>query len=139
MGVFNCHKNNKNEYSLRFEVLKGADMHDELEHECKEACGKQMLKKVETNNKKIFIGVEQGQEKNKDNALVIFHKGKMPCCKEWTKQNYGGTCKLKGCISHESSVMFNKGKTTDSVKEDKEFLSEETKKRKKEKDHNSWH
>ena len=43
---------------FRHALLKGVKTYDALEHACKEASVKEILKKVEANNKRIFIGLE---------------------------------------------------------------------------------
>ena len=59
---------------LRFEVFKGVRMHADLEYECEEAYAKDMLTNVEIKNKIALIGVEQGKQKCKDDALLM-HRG----------------------------------------------------------------
>ena len=62
----------------------------------------------------------------------------LSCGREWTNDNYGGKCKLKGDVLHESSELLNKCENPDSVKETEQLLSGEMNKRKKIKDCNTW-
>ena len=45
---------------LRFEVLKGIRIDDAVEHGTYLSGVKEMLRNVEINNRKVFVGIEQG-------------------------------------------------------------------------------
>lgn len=79
-----------------------------MEYEYELASVKEILVNVEVNQKKLFVGIEQGTGENEENVLVIMHRGMMSHGKEWTCQNYGTKCKLSGDREHESSVMLNR-------------------------------
>ena len=78
---------------------------------------KEILANEEVNQKKLFAGREQGTGKNEDAVLVVTHRGIMLRGKEWTRQNCSTTCELIGDKNHESSMMLNREKTPQKVKD----------------------
>ena len=131
-GIINAIRMNYyNKDDLHFEVLKGINIHDEMEYEYELASVKEILMNVEVNQKKLFVGVEQGTGKNENNVLVIMHRGMTLYGKEWIRQNYGTKCKLSGNREHESSVMLNREDVPQKVKDVEKFLSDELQSRKK--------
>ena len=81
---------------LRFEVLKGINTHETMEHEHELISVKETLGNTEVNQRKIFAGIEQGTGKNEDNLLVVTRMGMISHGKEWKRKNYGTKCVLIG-------------------------------------------
>ena len=55
-----------NKDNLRFKVLIGMDINDTIEDEHELASMKEMLKNVEVNQRKVFVGIEQGTGKKQE-------------------------------------------------------------------------
>ena len=86
-------------------------MNERMEHEHELENVRETLANVEVNNKKLFVGIEQGIGKNENNVLVVMHRGMMSYGKEWTRQNYGTKFVLIEDKEHESSVTLNREET----------------------------
>ena len=60
--------------NLRFEVLIGININNTIECEYEVANVKETLKNAEVNQRKSFVGIEQGIGENKNNVLLIMHR-----------------------------------------------------------------
>ena len=75
-----------NKEELRFEVLKGISAQDAMEHGCELGSAKETLGNAEVNQRKIFVGIDQGIGKNEENVLVVMHICMISQGKEWTRK-----------------------------------------------------
>ena len=89
-GIINAIRMNyQREKQLRFEVLKGVKVEDEVEYEGETGTVKQVLQKVEVNQRRIFVGIEQGVGQHKNDAFVIISKDRADIGNRWIRENYG--------------------------------------------------
>ena len=100
----NCH----NKEELRFEVLKGISINDEVEYESELVSTKETLENAEVNQRKVFVGIEKRTGKIKHNVLSVMCRGMMAQGKEWIRNNYGTTCLFIDEKSCKSSAMSHK-------------------------------
>ena len=59
-----------------------------------------MLHKVEVNQRRIFVGIEECVGKHKNNSLVAINKDRADVGSKWIRENYG------------ESLIFFKRQTT---------------------------
>jgi len=61
----------------------------------------------------LFIGVEQGSEKNQDNVLLITTLKIRQDARKWISSNYGKSLTIENAETYESSVSNEESSETD--------------------------
>ena len=119
-------------------MLKRISVNDAVEHEYELASTKEILGNTEVNQRKMFIGIEQGTGKNKQNMLALMHVGIMVQMKDWKRNNYGSTCLFVDEIVCESSVVLHEQETPGKAKDVEECLNCEISGKKTKVKKNTW-
>ena len=92
-------------------MLKGISVNGAAECECELASAKETLGNAEANQRKAFVGIEQGTGKKEKNVLAVMHRGVTGHGKDWSRNNYGTACLFMDEKLHESSVALSNQET----------------------------
>ena len=112
-----------------FEVLKGVKVEDKVEHKGETITIKQVLQKVEVNQKRIFVGIEKGLGKYKNDLLVIINKDRTDIGNKWIRENYGKSLNFLKDKQCDVSVPAKLSEKLNSVNEVEEHVEIELKKK----------
>ena len=75
---------------------------------------KETLQNIEVNQRKVVVGIEKGTGKNKDNSLIVMHRGIIAKGKDRIRNIYGTAYLFIDEKEHESSVVFHEKNTEKS-------------------------
>ena len=112
--------NFQRENQLWFEFLKGVKAEEKVECKGEKGTMKQALQKVEVNQRRIFVGIEQGVGKCKNDLLVIINKDRTEIGSKWIRENYGESLtflKAKPCDNSVPTKLNEKLNSVNEVEE----------------------
>ena len=89
------------------------------------------MQKVEVNQRRIFVGIEQGVGKCKNDLLVIMNKDRTDIGSKWIRENYGESFKFVQEKYYESSMPMKSDENGKSVNDVEECMRNELKKEKR--------
>ena len=129
-GITNAMRMNfQRKTQLWFELLKGANAEDEVEREGEKGTIKQVLHKAEVSQRRIFVGIEKGIGKHKNDLLVTMSKDCVDIGGEWISKNHGQSLKFVQDEPCESSMPMKSDENLKSINDVEEHTTKELKKK----------